>query len=103
MRLSNFRKQFPNLKAELSSSSNSIQDVQNQNQNYTNYTNINVGGNEREVLTNEERAASQRDLHLTNRKQVLLGRGKRKVESDMFNCKKRRENTDFGGQHKDQT
>ena len=30
---------------------------------------------------------------LTNRKQVLLGGGKRKVETDMFDCKKRREHT----------
>ena len=68
-----------------------------------NYTNINVGGNEREVSTNGKRAASQRDLHLTNREQVLLSGGKRKVESEIYNCKKRRENTDFGGQQKDQT
>jgi hypothetical protein len=62
-----------------------------------------MDGNEREVSTNGERVANQRDLLLTNRKQVLLGEEKRKVESDKFNFKKRWENMGFGGQQKDQT
>jgi hypothetical protein len=66
------------LKAEVSLPfpTNNIQDIQVQN--HQNYTNINVWGNESEGSTNGERAANQRDLHTTNRKQVLLGGGKEK-------------------------
>ena len=55
-----------------------------------------MGESEGGVSTNSVRAAVQRDLQLTNQEQVLRCGGKRKVESEVLNCKKRRENTDFG-------
>ena len=100
MRLSNFRKDFPNLKANLSSLSSS---TNSQNCKTKHYTNIKVGESEGGVSTNSVRAAVQRDLQLTNQEQVLRCGGKRKVESEVLNCKKRRENTDFEGSKTDQT
>ena len=88
--LSNFRKQIPNLKANLSS---------NNNQNYTNIIGCDNDGKE---STNEVRAATQRDLQLTNGEQAIRGGGKRKVEPAMVSYKKRQENTDFAGISGDQ-
>jgi hypothetical protein len=50
-----------------------------------------------------EKAATQRDLQLTNGEQAIRGGGKRKVESDIFNCKKRPENNDLSIISEDQT
>ena len=55
------------------------------------------------VSTNGVGSARQRDMQLTNEERVLQGGGKRKVESAIFNCKKRQENTDFGGTQTDLT
>ena len=97
MRLSQFRKDFPNLKANLSSISSSTNSKSKQ------YSNINVGESAGGISTNQGRAATQRDLQLTNQEQILRSGGKRKVESQLLKCKKRQENTDFGGSKTDQT
>ena len=97
MRLSQFRKDFPNLKANLSSISSST------NSKIKQYSNINVGESDGGISTDQGRVATQRDLQLTNQEQILRSGGKRKVESQVLNCKKRRENTDFGGSKTDQT
>ena len=55
------------------------------------------------ISTNSVRAASERDLKLTNQERIVQVGGKRKVESEIFNCKKRRENMDVGGLRTDQT
>ena len=97
MRLSQFRKDFPKLKENQSSISSSTKSKIKQ------YSNINVGESAGGISTNQGRAATQRDLQLTNQEQILRSGGKRKVESQVLNCKKRRENTDFGGSKTDQT
>ena len=65
-----------------------------------------MGESDGGISTNQGRAATQRDLQLTNQEEILRSGGKRKVESiesQVLNCKKRRENTDFGGSKPERT
>ena len=82
MRLSNFRKTFPNLNTE-------------ENAKLSSYTNINVGESGGKVSNNGVRAATSKDLQSTNGKGGIIESMKRKVEPPVRNSKKRRENTDF--------
>jgi hypothetical protein len=69
--LSNFIKDFPNLKVKLSSISSST------NSQNCKITNITVGESEGGVLTNLLREIFRRDLQLTNQEQALQCGGKR--------------------------
>jgi hypothetical protein len=85
MKLSNFRKTFPNLNTEENA----------KNAKLSSYTNINVGESGRKVSTNGVRAATSKDLQSTNGRGGLMESMKRKVEPLVRNSKKRRENSDF--------
>ena len=76
IRISNFRLKFPNLSSD-----------SNQN------TNIGVGGGGN-FFTNERAAATSKRMNIINGGPGLIS-VKRKVEPNVDNCKRKRENTDL--------